>query len=44
MQFRRLLPSVRIDEFIQKPIPIMDLTAVIKKYIIICTKTERQRV
>jgi DNA-binding NtrC family response regulator len=40
IEFRRLLPSVKIDEFIQKPISMDYLTTVIKKYISIGMKTK----
>lgn len=33
VEFKRVLPSVEIDEFIQKPITINDLTGVISKYV-----------
>jgi response regulator RpfG family c-di-GMP phosphodiesterase len=33
LEFKRILPSVKIDEFIQKPITINDLTGVISKYV-----------
>jgi DNA-binding NtrC family response regulator len=32
-EFRRLLQSVKIDEFIQKPIAIGNLSGIVKKYI-----------
>ncbi len=32
-EFRRLLQSVKIDEFIQKPIAIRNLSGIVKKYI-----------
>jgi DNA-binding NtrC family response regulator len=41
IEFRRLLPSVKIDEFIQKPITMNHLTTLIKKYISIDIKAER---
>jgi DNA-binding NtrC family response regulator len=41
IEFRRLLSSVKIDEFIQKPIGMNYLTTVIKKYISSGTKAER---
>lgn len=41
IEFRRLLPSVKIDEFIQKPITMNYLTTVVKKYICSGMKTER---
>ena len=41
MEFRRLLPSVRIDQFIQKPITMNYLTSVVKKYISFDMKAER---
>jgi len=34
-EFRRLLQSVKIDEFIQKPISIRNLSGIVKKHIII---------
>lgn len=33
IEFRRLLPSVKIDGFIQKPISLKDLTSEISKHI-----------
>ena len=33
IEFRRVLPSVKIDEFIQKPISLKDLAIQIRKYI-----------
>jgi CheY-like chemotaxis protein len=33
IEFRRLLPSVKIDGFIQKPISLKDLTSAISKHI-----------
>lgn len=39
IEFRRLLPSVKIDEFIQKPITMNHLTTLIKKYISIDIKS-----
>jgi DNA-binding NtrC family response regulator len=42
-EFRRLLPSVKIDEFIQKPISMNYLTTIIKKYISIGMKAKRGR-
>lgn len=33
IEFRRVLPSVKIDEFIQKPISLKDLAIRIRKYI-----------
>jgi DNA-binding NtrC family response regulator len=41
IEFRRLLPSVKIDEFIQKPTTMNHLTTVIKKYINSGMKAER---
>jgi response regulator RpfG family c-di-GMP phosphodiesterase len=41
IEFRRLLPSVKIDEFIQKPISMNYLTTVIKKYISIGMKAKQ---
>jgi hypothetical protein len=43
IEFRRLLPSVKIDEFIQKPISMNYLTTIIKKYISIGMKAKRGR-
>jgi DNA-binding NtrC family response regulator len=40
IEFRRLLPSVKIDEFIQKPISMDYLTSAIKKYISIGMKAK----
>lgn len=40
IEFRRLLPSVKIDEFIQKPISMDYLTTVINRYISIGMKTK----
>ena len=39
-EFRRLLPSVEINEFIQKPISMKYLTTIIKKHISIGIDTE----
>jgi hypothetical protein len=33
IEFNSILPSVKIDEFIQKPISLNDLANVISKYI-----------
>jgi response regulator RpfG family c-di-GMP phosphodiesterase len=41
IEFRRLLPSVKIDEFIQKPIMMNQLTTLVKKYISVDMKAER---
>jgi DNA-binding NtrC family response regulator len=41
IEFRRLLPSVIIDEFIQKPVTMNYLTTLIKKYISVDIKAER---
>jgi len=41
IEFRRLLPSVIIDEFIQKPVKMNQLTALVKKYISVDMKAER---
>jgi response regulator RpfG family c-di-GMP phosphodiesterase len=38
-EFRRILPSIKIDEFIQKPITINDLSSTISKYISVQMKT-----
>jgi two-component SAPR family response regulator len=40
IEFRRLLPSIKIDEFIQKPITMNQLTTLIKKYISVDMKAE----
>jgi DNA-binding NtrC family response regulator len=39
-EFRRLLQSVKIDEFIQKPISIRNLSGIVKKYINIRSKVK----
>jgi two-component system C4-dicarboxylate transport response regulator DctD len=39
IEFKRVLPSVKIDEFIQKPISIDEITGVIGKYIDVQMKT-----
>jgi response regulator RpfG family c-di-GMP phosphodiesterase len=39
IEFKRVLPSVKIDEFIQKPISINEITGVIGKYIDVQMKT-----
>jgi len=39
LEFRKVLPSVIIDEFIQKPVSGNDLATVIERYIWIKTKT-----
>ena len=39
LEFRKVLPSVIIDEFIQKPVSGNDLATVIERYIRIKTKT-----
>ena len=39
VEFRRILPSIKIDEFIQKPVTINDLTSTISKYISVQMKT-----
>ena len=41
IEFRRLIPSVIIDEFIQKPVTMNYLTTLVKKYISIDIKAER---
>ena len=41
IEFRRLLPSVIIDEFIQKPVTMNQLTALVKKHVSTGIKTER---
>jgi DNA-binding NtrC family response regulator len=41
IEFRRILPSVKIDEFIQKPVQMEYLTTVIKKYINIGIKAKQ---
>ena len=33
LEFSRALPSIKIDEFIQKPVSVSDLAATIQKYI-----------
>lgn len=33
LEFSRVLPSIRIDEFIQKPVSVGNLFAIIQKYI-----------
>ena len=38
IEFRRLLPSVKIDGFIQKPISLKDLTSAVSKHIKIDVK------
>jgi len=40
IEFRRLLPSVIIDEFIQKPVTMNQLTTLVKKYIRVDMKAE----
>jgi len=40
IEFRRLLPSVIIDEFIQKPVTMNNLTTLVNKYIEVDTKAE----
>jgi DNA-binding NtrC family response regulator len=40
IEFRRLLPSVIIDEFIQKPVTMNNLTTLVNKYIGVDTKAE----
>jgi two-component system response regulator YesN len=39
IEFRRVLPSVKIDEFVQKPISINEIADVISKYIDVQMKT-----
>src|SRR5262249_878067 len=41
IEFRRLLPSTKIDEFIQKPVSMNQLTALVKKHVSTGIKTER---
>jgi DNA-binding NtrC family response regulator len=41
IEFRRLLPSVIIDEFIQKPVTMNQLTTLVKKHVSTGIKTER---
>jgi response regulator RpfG family c-di-GMP phosphodiesterase len=41
IEFRRLLPSVKIDEFIQKPVSMNYLTTVVKKHISLGMKVEQ---
>jgi response regulator RpfG family c-di-GMP phosphodiesterase len=41
IQFKRLLPSIKIDDFIQKPIMMNQLTTLVKKYISVNMKAER---
>jgi response regulator RpfG family c-di-GMP phosphodiesterase len=41
IEFKRLLPSVKIDEFIQKPISMNYLTTIIKKHISTGMKAKR---
>ena len=41
IEFRRVLPSVKIDEFIQKPISMDYITTLIKKYIKIGIKAKQ---
>ena len=41
VEFRRVLPSVKIDEFIQKPISMDYITTQIKKYIKIGIKAKQ---
>lgn len=36
-EFRRVLPSIKIDEFIEKPIPLEKLYKMVQKYIINCS-------
>jgi DNA-binding NtrC family response regulator len=40
IEFRRLLPSVIIDEFIQKPVTMNQLTTLVKKHVSTSIKTE----
>ena len=39
IEFRRVLPSVKIDEFVQKPVSINEIADVISKYIDVQMKT-----
>jgi hypothetical protein len=39
IDFRRVLPSIKIDEFIRKPISLEDLSGVLRKYITIEIKS-----
>jgi len=41
IEFRRLLPSVIIDEFIQKPVTMNYLTILVKRHISVDIKAER---
>jgi response regulator RpfG family c-di-GMP phosphodiesterase len=43
IDFRRILPSVKIDEFIKKPISLEDLSGVLKKYITIEIKNRPEQ-
>jgi response regulator RpfG family c-di-GMP phosphodiesterase len=43
IDFRRILPSVKIDEFIRKPISLEDLSGVLKKYITIEIKNRPEQ-
>jgi response regulator RpfG family c-di-GMP phosphodiesterase len=43
IDFRRILPSIKIDEFIRKPISLEDLSGVLKKYITIEIKNRPER-
>jgi DNA-binding response OmpR family regulator len=43
IDFRRILPSVKIDEFIRKPISLEDLSCVLKKYITIEIKNRPEQ-
>lgn len=43
IEFRSILPYIKVDEFIKKPVSANDLTAIVKKYIKNETKDEVDR-